>query len=248
MTMVRRHTVIVGLLLGLSVVGAARSWASEIESLRALLDGAVRTYDAAAATEVLSRVRSVYRAGPTPELTELHLRSSLAVAELLRVEMERVADGEPAARRTLGQRVDATAREGLELVPALSESSERWRMRADLIATLIRSDYRAKKHEKDFKDAVARALEIDDRNARAWVANAKPYLFAPQDRGQDLDEAVRLLTHALDLDPDLEAARLLRARAHDELGNTKAAETDWQAALDLNPDCKPARKALESTN
>jgi tetratricopeptide (TPR) repeat protein len=243
MTKVWRHTVILGLLLGLPAAGAA-AWASEIESLRALLDGAVRTYDTAAATEVLSRVRSLYRANTTPELTELHLRSSLAVAELLRVEMEWVAESEPAARRTLGQRIDATAREGLELVPALPESSERWRMGADLLATLIRSDFRAKKHEKNFKEAAARALEIDDRNARAWVSNAKPYLFAPPDRGRDLGEAVRLLNRALDLEPDLESARLLRALAYDELGNTEFARADWQTVLDNNPTCKPARRAL----
>ena len=88
MTSLRRRTVTVGLLLGLSTVGAVRSWASDIESLRALLETAVRTYDAAAATEVLSRVRSLYRADSTPEVAELHLRSSLAVSELLRVEME----------------------------------------------------------------------------------------------------------------------------------------------------------------
>lgn len=236
----RLAAAILGAAAGLAVTG----WASTPGELRSELDAAVRAYDTSASTEVLSRVRSRYRATPTTELAELHARSSLAVAELLRIEMEWLPEGSAAERRTLGQRIDATAKEGLDVVSTLPQSSESWRMRADLIATLIRSDFRAKKHEQGFKDAVAKALELDGGNARAWVTSAKPYLFAPPERGRDLEEAVRRLTRALELQPGLEPALLLRATAFHELGEDGKADADWRAALAANPECRPALRAL----
>jgi tetratricopeptide (TPR) repeat protein len=230
--------------VALAVLPATAGAASEIDELSAALDRAMRAYDTAAATQLLAKVRSLHGEQPTAELAELHGRNSLAVAELLRVELEWLPKGQPATRRPLGQRIDANAREGLRVLSTLPDSSDVWRIRADLIATLIRSDFRAKKYQNEFKAAVARALEMDDGNARAWVSSAKPYLFAPERRGKDLDEAVRLLGRALELDPGLESARLLRALAHDELGNTELARADWQIALDNNPDCKPALRAL----
>jgi tetratricopeptide (TPR) repeat protein len=180
----------------------------------------------------------------SPQLAELHARAALAVAELLRIEFEELAPGEAEQRRILGQRIDAAAEDGLQALEVLPESSELQRTRADLIATMIRSDFRAKKHEQAFRAAVERSLELDQRNARAWVSSAKPYLFAEPEQGGDVTEALRRLDRALELDPLLESARLLRAVAHDKAGDPEAAERDWQAALRANPQCRPALERL----
>lgn len=214
--------------------------------LRRELDNAVRRYDLSAATAALSEIRAARTTHPTSQLAEIQVRASLAVAELLRLEYERVGGGDDAGRRRLlGQRIDATAEEGLGLLDELPETSEHERLRADLIATMIRSDYRAQKYEAEFKSAVARALELEQRNAKAWVSAAKPFLFAPLNRGRDVEEAIRLLDSALKLEPGLESALLLRAYAHDQAGDDAAAERDWRAALKVNPDCKPALERLQ---
>lgn len=209
---------------------------------RALVDAA-RGYDSSRVTQVLSEVRRMQRAEQTPATAELHVRAALAVAELLRIEFEESASS--ADRRVLGMRIDATAEEALALLTTLPPSSESERMRADLIATMIRSDFRARKYEADFERAVAAALELDPGNARAWVSRAKPFLFAGAEHGGDVREAKRLLDHALELDPGLESARLLRALAHRALGETAAARADWRRALADNPDCLPARRGLD---
>jgi tetratricopeptide (TPR) repeat protein len=219
----------------------------DLAAIEARLVDAVRSYDAAAATVVLSQLRSVGVDSGLQAVTPLRVRAGLAVAELLRIEFEETPEADRTERRTLGQRIDAIAQEALSLLSDVAESSESLRMRADLIATMIRSDFRARKYEDVFKAASSRALKLDDRNPRAWVTSAKPYLFAPPERGRDLEEAIRRLTRALELDPLLESARLLRAVAHETRGDVDAARADWKGALQSNPDCAPAVRALDRT-
>jgi tetratricopeptide (TPR) repeat protein len=213
-------------------------------ALATSVEAALRSYDLTAATVALAGVRDARASDQNSDLERLHAVAALGVAELLRIEFEGLPSGQADDRRELGGRIDATAREGLRVVDRLPESSERERMRADLIATMIRSDFRAKKHEHEFNNAVSRALELDEDNPSAWVSAAKPFLFAPPQRGKDLEQALRHLDRALELDPTLESALLLRAVAHRESGDQDAARADWRAALDRNPRCLPAAEAL----
>jgi hypothetical protein len=205
---------------------------------------AERTWDTGAAVEALSRARTLHRAAPSPATALLQVRAGLLAAELLRVEYELARSAASPGRDTLGQRIDASAEEALALLPALPATSERWRIEADLIATMIRSDFRAKKYEARLRAAIAEARRLDPGNARAIVSEAKPFLFAPPEHGRDLRAGIALLDRALALDPRLEPALLLRAFARDQLDERAAAEADWRAALALNPDCRPAREAL----
>ena len=217
---------------------------ADATSIEADLAAASRRYDAEGAVAALGRARDLDRRAPTAASAVLRARTALAAAELLRVRFEQAVKDDSQTRTVLGQRIDAAAEEGLGLLDRLPPSSERYRIEADLVATMIRSDFRAKKYETRFMTAVARALELDPRNARAVLTAAKPLVFAPPEHGRDLRAAVEKLTRALDLDPTLEPARLLRALALDELGEREAALRDWRAALAANPDCTPARNAL----
>lgn len=208
------------------------------------LSRALKTYDAEAATAVLSRARAAAGGGEDGPLLELRVEAGLAVAELLRIEFEETPADERAVRTNLGQRIDAAAEEALGLIDDLPESSERYRMEADLVATMIRSDFRARKYRDRLEEATGRALDLDPDSARAWVTAAKPLVFAEAEHGGDLDEAVRLLDRALELEPGLEPALLLRALAYERRGDDAKAEADWRAALEANPHCEPARRAL----
>ncbi|MCU0232783.1 MAG: hypothetical protein MUE90_01945 [Thermoanaerobaculales bacterium] len=224
---------------------AAGGGGDEARGLARQLEHAVAGYDAEAAEVVLGRARSAAAAGGADAgLPLLRVRAGLAVAELLRIEFERTPEAERAARTTLGQRIDAVAGEALGLLPELPESSERARIEADLVATMIRSDFRAKKLRGRLDEATARALELDPGNARAWVTAAKPFVFAAPEHGGDPEEALRRLDRALALEPGLESALLLRALVHEQRGERARAAADWQAALAANQRCEPARRAL----
>jgi len=218
---------------------------SSVPELTVDLTEARRSWDPDEVVAVQSRVRSELRDATEDDAVRLRVRAGLAVAEVLRVEYERTPSDQREARRVLGDRIDAAAEEALPLLDRLPESSERERLRADLLATMIRSDYRARRYEPELRAAVDRALALDPDNPLAYVAAAKPLLFAPEGRGRDVDGALAHLDRALSLDAQSESARLLRATAREMAGDVDGARDDARAALAANPGCTPARRMLE---
>ncbi len=230
-------TIAASLALSLTV---AASDAVGATALAPELAAARRRWDAEAVAEMVNRARELDGAG----VAELRVDAGLDLAEILRVEFELTPEDQREARRTLGLRIDVAAQEALALLDGLPVSSERERRRADLIATLIRSDFRARRYRTELEQAINRALELDPDNPRALVTAAKPLVFAPADKGRDLTAAIARLDRALALAPDLESALLLRAEAAARAGDEAAARRDRQRALAANPDCLPAKRAL----
>jgi len=211
---------------------------------RESISTAQRGYDLEAARSVLDACRLESPDALDEADRENLARAALLVAELARIDFEGLEPSRNRQRRALGESIDAAADAGLEALASLPETSSRQRLRAHLLATKIRSDFRAKKHGDEMKAAAARALELDPANARAMVSLAKPVLFADDRHGRDLDEAVRLLSEALAVEPGLESALLLRALALEAQGDTEASRRDLSAALAANPDCRPAAEGL----
>ena len=218
---------------------------TSVSQLADELATARRSWDPEAVVAVQSKIRSELVDAAGDDAVTLRVQAGLAVAEVLRVEYEETSDGERETRRLLGDRIDAVAQEALTKLDGLPESSERERMRADLIATMIRSDYRAKRYEPELRAAVARALDLDPDNPLAHVAAAKPLMFAPEDRGRDVDAALAHLDRALALDPGSESARVLRATAREHAGDVEGARDDARTVLAANPRCTPARRLLD---
>lgn len=218
---------------------------TSVSQLADELATARRSWDPEAVVAVQSKIRSELVDAAGDDAVTLRVQAGLAVAEVLRVEYEETSDGERETRRLLGDRIDAVAQEALTKLDGLPESSERERMRADLIATMIRSDYRAKRYEPELRAAVARALDLDPDNPLAHVAAAKPLMFAPEDRGRDVDAALAHLDRALALDPGSESARVLRATAREQAGDVEGARDDARTVLAANARCTPARRLLD---
>ncbi len=223
----------------------AAATGGEVETLARDLLVASQSYDAAAVTVALAKLRATEDQDEAGALA-LRVRAGLLLAELYRVQFEQIPIDQRQRRRPVGQQIDVAAEEALALVDRLPETSERERIRADLLATLMRSDYRARKHEQDLRQAIARALELDPDNPNALVTAAKPALFADPDQGGDAREAIRLLDRALEIDPELESGILLRAHAYDVLGESERALAEWRRALEINPECQPAHWRIES--
>ncbi|MEM1141163.1 MAG: hypothetical protein AAGI88_01135 [Pseudomonadota bacterium] len=169
--------------------------------------------------------------------------ASLLVAELKRGEYERET-GDKQRRRALGKEIDRIARAGLKSLESVPESSEKYRIEADLNSTMIRTKFRGMKLQPKVEASIDRALELDPFNASAIVSAARRPLFAKPKQGGDLSKALSLLNSALDIDPDHVSALMLRSTAHAKLGEAESAERDWAAALSLNPNIKGARESL----
>ncbi len=203
-----------------------------------------QTYDLEAAKDTLQALRtpSIQASGDRGD--RVRVEAALLVAELERIDFEETPTEEQSLRREIGERIDAAAQEGLDLLADLGETSETQRIRADLVGTLIRSKFRGQKYRSRMESAAARALELDRSNARAWVSSAKPDLLRPGRGPKDLERGLELVNHALEIDSSLEPALLLRGRALFELGRSEDARADWQRALELNPSCRLARDWL----
>lgn len=215
-----------------------------LDTLAAQVDEARLTYDCAKADSALTAVRAFAQANPAPEANRLRVEAALLCAELWRIDWERVPDSDFAVRRPLGEAIDTAAEEGLSALQSMEPTSETYRLHADLLAVMIRSDYRAKRYKKDMDVSAAKALELDPANAKAYVTQAKPFLFAPPNEGGDPKRALELLTKALELDPALESARCLRGLAYEKSGQPELAKADWELALHSNPACRPAQEEL----
>lgn len=203
------------------------------------LEQAARAYDREAAEALLPA---------TAQNNELAARTRLLCAELCRIEFEQLPESAVTERREIGKTIDVHAEAGMLLLESLPESSEKFRIRADLMGTMIRSNYRAGKMKGEMKAAVDEALRLDPANAKAIVSQAKMLIFNPSASDRELQEGEALVLRALAIDPALEQARLLQAHAMDRLGEREKAVAIWEACLQANPACTPARKALESAD
>lgn len=202
---------------------------------------AARTYDLGAAESLLPTLASL----PESESVRVEqVRAHLLCAEIQRIAFEQLPEAEVQDRRALGKSIDAHAEAGLGLVERMAESSEKYRFKADLIGTMIRSNYRAGKMRGEMKSAVDEALRLDPANAPALVSQAKMQIFNPSASQNELREGDILLQRAIDLEPSLEQAKLLQAHARERLGEHERAVALWEECLRVNPDCAPARQAL----
>lgn len=210
----------------------------------ATLDRAERTYDLAAVRTVQRALEVTEPAQRDVEWRTLAMRAHLLAAELLRIEFEARPANATAERRALGKAIDTEARAGLLVLEELPDTSEKFRCKADLIGTMIRSSYRAGNLRADMRAAIDQALALDPENPRALVSAAKLVVFDPNAKADELREAMATLTGVLTRSPDLEQAALMMAHAHQRLGEVAQATQIWRDCLQRNPDCAPARRGL----
>lgn len=216
------------------------------EDWDARLRDARSSYSTEAIIRLVSELTEYSESREASDVDELLSEAHLINAELLRFEFEQIPVDARRERSLLGKRLDEAAAAGLAICEALPESSEKYRRRADLRGTLIRSKYRAKKHRKKMEADAARAVELDPNNARAYVSKAKLFLFADDRHGGDVEVALGLLHKALALDLSIESAHLLQAYAVDKLGRTEEAVNLYKSILENNPASRPASTALEN--
>lgn len=214
--------------------------------LSAEVDRVERDSDLEGALKLVEALQARTVSNAKPEDLMLLGRAALTAAEVRRYQYEKGNDMDPRDRRLLGRMIDEVAKIGHDAMDALPEDmSERWRIKADLYMTMIRSYYKGNKYIDAMDAALAKAIELDPENPNALVSAAKRPLFAEEKHGGDVPEALELLSHALEIDPNLERAIAFRGVAYDELGDTDKAIADWKRALELNPKSQLAIDMLE---
>jgi len=203
-----------------------------------------RNFDIQASREVLDKLIACAEGSTDKSDSKALAYAALAFAELQRLKYEE-NDAEPKERRAMGKSIDEAAVVGRAALDNLEESSETFRVRADLFALMIRTDYQGKRYAKKMDKASAMALELDENNPHAHVTASKKLVFAKKSRGGNLPEGLEHLNTAIRLDDTHEMALILRGSAFEKMEDYAAAKADWTRAVQLNPKCNPAIKNLE---
>ncbi len=227
-----RYGCCIALFVGLGSTAFASDWQERLETIR-------RSYSLESVNELIAGMTADQGAGDPTAVAEAYLIK----AEILRFEWETLPE-DAEERERVADELDAAAWAGIERCRLLSASSETFRLHADLLGTLIRSRYRAKKHRAEMEADAQLAIELDSKNARAYVSKAKPFLFASERHGGDIEAAIELLDTALELDDSLENAKLLRAYGLEQLDERDAALAAYREIVQRNPQCRPAKHAI----
>lgn len=220
--------------------------ATTLEELQQQLVQVERGKDLDATMDFVHRLQSYVATDPSVPAYLALGRAALHAAELMRWDYE---EGEntmdPRDRRLLGRDIDDVANIGHDALSHVPDNlSEKWRIEADLWATMIRSSYKGNKYGDNMERAYEKALELDPNNANALITASKRPLFAEPQHGGDVPKALEMLNKAIAIDPDNDRALAFRGAAYEKLGNMPKAMADWKKALELNPNNQLAAKKL----
>jgi len=163
-----------------SAVLASGGEPPSLETLNEKREAARRHYDMEAAKELIPKYQAIVEQNRTDDnLMELGRAARLA-AELMRLEYEKNDELDPRDARLLGRDIDDVARIGHDAMDALPDSSEKFRIKADLWGTMIRSNFKGKLYGDNMEEAMEKAVDLDPENPQALVTRSKIPLFAEE--------------------------------------------------------------------
>jgi tetratricopeptide (TPR) repeat protein len=81
-----------------------------------------------------------------------------------------------------------------------------------------------------------KAIELDPKNANAYITRANAYFYTPETFGGNKQKAVELLKHAIEIDPTSDTAHISLAQDYLATGRRDDALREINEAKRLNPD------------
>jgi tetratricopeptide (TPR) repeat protein len=127
----------------------------------------------------------------------------------------------------------AAAEKAVALNP---NSSEAHRLQGDLLGELIPHVFAGGvRYGRRSTSEVDKAIELDPRNANAYIARAISYFFTPAAFGGSRDKAVDMLKRAIALDPASDTAHIWLAQVYLAADQTADAQREINEARRINP-------------
>ncbi len=149
-------------------------------------------------------------------------------------------DNKPAKRAA--QEGIAAAREAVKLNP--NSSDAHWLL-SELLGELIPHVFGGgPRYGPESTREAEKAIELNPRNAEAYLTRAHNYFFTPSMFGGSKPKAVEMLKKAIEIDPASDAAgtaHIFLAQAYLDLGQRDDARREIQEALRLNPERRLAQ-------
>jgi tetratricopeptide (TPR) repeat protein len=128
----------------------------------------------------------------------------------------------------------AAAEKAVELNP---QSSEAHQLLGDLLNQLIPHVFGGgMRYGKRSTDELDKAIELDPKNADAYVSRAISYYYTPESFGGSRQKAFGLLTKAVEIAPHDDSPHIWLAMFHLEAGRAQDALREIDLARRANPD------------
>jgi tetratricopeptide (TPR) repeat protein len=157
---------------------------------------------------------------------------TLAQLELWLCEIGHVRNDDKLVKQAAQDGVSA-AEKAIAIDP---NSSEAHRLEGESLSQLIRHVFAGgPRYGPRSTREIDRAIELDARNANAYIARAYNYFFTPKAFGGDKQKAVEMLKKALELDSQSDTAHLWLAQVYLALGQKQDALSEINTALRLDP-------------
>jgi tetratricopeptide (TPR) repeat protein len=136
--------------------------------------------------------------------------------------------------------IKQAAQDGLsaaERAVALNQrSSEAHQLVGELLSRLIPHVFGGgMRYGKRAADEMDKAIQLDPRNADAYVSRAVSYYYTPKAFGGGKEKAFEFLQKAIDLDPRADTPHIWLAIFHLEANRPKEASTEILLARQINP-------------
>ncbi len=177
-----------------------------------------------------------------PGDAEAHYRAALACSYLGEVALERKDKKE--AQRAAEAGIQAAER-AIALKPNVAEYH---RVLGTLCGQVIPANVLAGLgYGKRARDAIAKALELDPRSSRAYLARGVGNYYLPAGLGGGLDLAIADFRKAAELDPQSAEAYLWLGLALRKQNQPAEARKAFARSLELDPNSVWARQQLEKT-
>lgn len=126
------------------------------------------------------------------------------------------------------------AKKATELDP---KSSEAHRLEGDLLGQLIPHVFAGgMRYGRESTSEIEKAIELDPKNANAYIARAVSYFYTPSAFGGSHEKAVEMLKKAVSLDSTSDTAHIWLARVYLEDNKSSDALREINQARQSNPE------------
>ena len=223
------RTIITWIALASVCVGAE----SELEKAR-------DRQDRPAIEKTIANLQSAADKSPTD--AEAQYRVALASSYLAEVSLE-VRD-KAQAQRAAESGIKAADR----AIALKAGNAEYYRVLATLCGQVIPANVLAgMSYGKRAKDAIAKAIELDPKSSKAYVAQGVGNYYLPSAFGGGMDIAVRDFKKAIELDSKSSEAYLWLGIAHRKAHRNAEAREAFKKSVELNPNRIWAKQQFEKT-
>ena len=210
--------------------GAPASVSAAHDPLGAAVEAARKTHDEKQLHSLKAQLEQIAAQNPN----DAGIYFELAKVHEYFLDLYEMRKDKKAAGETVDKAIDAAQRS----IQLNDKSADAHSLLADLYGRKIslgNAMFAGPKFGPKVKEENAKAMALDDKNARVWASLGRQYLMTPKMFGGDVAKSIESFQKSLAFDTSQDETWVWLAKAFQKQGDTSKARQAVQCALSLNP-------------